>query len=448
MYCSKCGEEIKDGYLFCDKCGTKVEIPQAPQTEEKPEETTQEVVEEVTPKQEGVTQDRLDEILGMLDEKEEKVEEPIEEKVEEKTEEVDTPVVEETKEEVSQDRIDDILGMLNEKKEEQVVEEPKVEEPVVEESIVQEPTPVVEPQPVEQKIIQEPVTTIVEPGTNRVATEVVSKPIAPKAEEPKTAEVKNDSPLGLISMIIGIACIPLAFFIRLWTIPIAIAGIIVGACHKGKDSKKTAGIALSAASIPLAVIAAIVAGIFGLVGGLFNLASDTIKEEIKTQTQIETKSLVYKGDGYTLNYSSKWSVESSDDEDGDYLEYKNQEDYLVPIDISAISEIEEFEGIDVATKDGRNKVYTEFYNYWVKEANDPDLSIKENTNFKLLTGDIYYATFAYEDRENDAVGHYVIIVSKDSNAIITMLTICSEAEPDDLMDEVEILLKTIKIDKQ
>ena len=65
-------------------------------------------------------------------------------------------------------------------------------------------------------------------------------------------------------MIIGIACIPLAFFIKLWTIPVAIVGIIVGACHKGKDNKKTAGIALSAASIPIAVIVAIVAGIFEL----------------------------------------------------------------------------------------------------------------------------------------------------------------------------------------
>ena len=125
MYCSKCGNEIKDGSLFCDKCGNKVEMPQEAK---EPETTSQEVVEEVTPKQEGVTEDRLDEILSMLDEKEEKVEEPIEEKVEEKTEEVETPIVEETKEEVSQDRLDEILGMLDEKEEskeeEQIVEEP------------------------------------------------------------------------------------------------------------------------------------------------------------------------------------------------------------------------------------------------------------------------------------------------------------------------------------
>ena len=86
MYCSKCGNEIKDGSLFCDKCGTKVEIPEAPQIEKEPVNTThEEVVEEVTPKQVGVSEDRLDEILSMLDEeKEEKAEETIEEKVEEK----------------------------------------------------------------------------------------------------------------------------------------------------------------------------------------------------------------------------------------------------------------------------------------------------------------------------------------------------------------------------
>ena len=111
MYCSKCGEEIKDGFLFCDKCGNKVEMPQEAK---EPETTTKEVVEEVTPKQEGLTEDRLDEILSMLDEKEEKVEEPVkaetveetkaEEAVAEVTEEVKTVISEEIKpENISED---------------------------------------------------------------------------------------------------------------------------------------------------------------------------------------------------------------------------------------------------------------------------------------------------------------------------------------------------------
>ena len=229
MYCSKCGNEIKDGYLFCDKCGTKVEVPEAPQLEKEPVNTNhEEVVEEVTPKQEGVSEERLDEILSMLDE----------EKVEKKVEETETPAVEEKKEEVSQERVDQILGMLNEK-EDVKVEEPKIEKQTVEEPVItQESTPVVEPQPVQQTVIQEPVATTIVPETNRVATEVVSKPVTPKVEQPKSTEVKNDSPLGLISMIIGLLCIPLAIFIKLWVIPIAIAGIIIGACHKGKDGKK------------------------------------------------------------------------------------------------------------------------------------------------------------------------------------------------------------------
>ena len=442
MYCSKCGNEIKDGSLFCDKCGNKVEMPQEAK---EPETTTQEVVEEVTPKQEGVTEDRLDEILSMLDEKEEKVEEPVEEKVEEKTEEVETPVVEETKEEVSQDRLDEILGMLDEK-EESKEEEQIVEEPVQpQETVVQESTPVVEPQPVQQTIIQEPVATTIVPEANRVATEVVSKPVTQKVEEPKAPEAKSNSPLGLISMIIGIACIPLAFFIKLWTIPVAIVGIIVGACHKGKDNKKTAGIALSAASIPIAVIVAIVAGIFGLVGGLFNLAGDAIKEEIKTQTQteIETKSLVYKGDGFTFNYNSNWSIVKNDD--GDYLDYKDQGDYLVPVEI--ISLVDEDGADDVSTKEGRNSFYSYLLDYWIQEYEGTNVTVKGDTNFKYLKDDLYYATYTYEDKDNNRKGHYIIIASKDNNSVLTMVTSCSTMEPEELMDEVEIVLKTLEMEK-
>lgn len=429
MYCSKCGNEIKDGYLFCDKCGTKVEIPEAPQLEKEPVNTThEEVVEEVTPKQEGVSEERLDEILSMLDE----------EKVEEKVEETVTPAVEEKKEEVSQERVDQILGMLNEK------EDVKVEEPV----ITQESTPVVEPQPVQQTVIQEPVATTIVPETNRVATEVVSKPVTPKVEQPKSTDVKNDSPLGLISMIIGLLCIPLAVFIKLWVIPIAIAGIIIGACHKGKDGKKTAGIALSAASIPIAVIVAIIAGIFGLVGGLFNLASDTIKEEIKIQNQVETKSLVYSGDGYTLNYDSKWRATTESETYEDALEYKNQKDYLVPIDVTTFSDIDEFKDLDISTKEGRNKIYSDFSEYWIEDQEDEDTIVKEGSQFKLLKDDIYYATFEYENVENDMTGHYILMISKKSNVFITMATICSTEDLDDFMDEVIKILKTIEIDER
>ncbi len=429
MYCSKCGNEIKDGYLFCDKCGTKVEIPEAPQLEKEPVNTThEEVVEEVTPKQEGVSEERLDEILSMLDE----------EKVEEKVEETVTPAVEEKKEEVSQERVDQILGMLNEK------EDVKIEEPV----ITQESTPVVEPQPVQQTVIQEPVATTIVPETNRVATEVVSKPVTPKVEQPKSTDVKNDSPLGLISMIIGLLCIPLAVFIKLWVIPIAIAGIIIGACHKGKDGKKTAGIALSAASIPIAVIVAIIAGIFGLVGGLFNLASDTIKEEIKIQNQVETKSLVYSGDGYTLNYDSKWRATTESETYEDALEYKNQKDYLVPIDVTTFSDIDEFKDLDISTKEGRNKIYSDFSEYWIEDQEDEDTIVKEGSQFKLLKDDIYYATFEYENVENDMTGHYILMISKKSNVFITMATICSTEDLDDFMDEVIKILKTIEIDER
>lgn len=450
MYCSKCGNEIKDGYLFCDKCGTKVETPEAPQLEKEPDNTThEEVVEEVTPKQEEVSEERLDEILSMLDEeKEEKAEETIEEKVEEKVEETVTPAVEEKKEEVSQERVDQILGMLNEK-EDVKVEEPKIEKQTVEEPVItQESTPVVEPQPVQQTVIQEPVATTIVPETNRVATEVVSKPVTPKVEQPKSTDVKNDSPLGLISMIIGLLCIPLAVFIKLWVIPIAIAGIIIGACHKGKDGKKTAGIALSAASIPIAVIVAIIAGIFGLVGGLFNLASDTIKEEIKIQNQVETKSLVYTGDGYTLNYDSKWRATTESETYEDALEYKNQRDYLVPIDVTTFSDIDEFKDLDISTKEGRNKIYSDFSEYWIEDQEDEDTIVKEGSQFKLLKDDIYYATFEYENVENDMTGHYILMISKKSNVFITMATICSTEDLDDFMDEVIKLLKTIEIDER
>ena len=109
MYCSKCGNELKDGFLFCDKCGAKVEIPTPPVQKEMSEETaTEPIVENNAPVQdtevpkEKVSQERLDYIMGLLDGKEEETKEES---------------VVEDKEEVSEERLDYIMGLLDNKEE-------------------------------------------------------------------------------------------------------------------------------------------------------------------------------------------------------------------------------------------------------------------------------------------------------------------------------------------
>lgn len=467
MYCSKCGKEIKDGSLFCDQCGTKVEPIEVPNpVVEETIDTTQEVVEEnVTPvetekavsqdtevKKEGVSEDRLNYIMGLLNDDTPKTEEVVEEPVVE---------AEPSKKEVDQERLDYIMGLLDEKEEK--VEEPVAEEAVAEEPVITpEPTPVVDEPvvsqpvqepvatPVQQTIIQEPTVVQAPVNTvdgNRVVTDVISKPATPKAEETKGEETTSKSYLGLISMIIGIACIPLAFIIKLWVLPIAIAGIIVGACHKGKDTKKVVGISLSAASIPIAVVVAIVAGVFGLIGGIFDYAVDHIDDEINTTLS----TLTFEADGYTLEYDYNWrkiSLERTDDEEGTALEYKYQNDILAPIGISPLSEMETGLDFDTSTKDGRDTLYEYFSEYWIEEGENIGKVVKEDQSFKKLKDDIYYATFTYGKDENTVKGHYILLISKESNAVISMQTNCSTEDAEDFLDLVLDLLDTIEIEKQ
>ena len=163
---------------------------------------------------------------------------------------------------------------------------------------------------------------------------------------------------------------------------------------------------------------------------------------------METKSLVYSGDGYTLNYDSKWRATTESETYEDALEYKNQRDYLVPIDVTTFSDIEEFKDLDISTKEGRNKIYSDFSEYWIEDSEDEDTIVKEESQFKLLKDDIYYATFEYENVENDMTGHYILMISKKSNVFITMATICSTEDLDDFMEEVIKILKTIEIDER
>ena len=97
---------------------------------------------------------------------------------------------------------------------------------------------------------------------------------------------------------------------------------------------------------------------------------------------------------------------------------------------------------------GRDTLYGYFSEYWKTEGESFGKIIKENTKFKNLKDDIYYATFTYGKDENTVKGHYILIISKEANAVISMQTNCSKADPDDFMDEVEILLETIEIEKQ
>lgn len=446
MYCSKCGNEIKDGFLFCDKCGEKVETVSQ-------EETSQ----EVAPQKEGVDPERLDYIMSLLNQKEENTEEV---KDEPQAEEVKEETQTEEKKEVDPERLNYILGLLDEKEDVEKVEEIKEEQvsqveptPAVQEPQVQtQPVQEVVQQPVQTTIIQDPVVNSAPVNTvdgNRVVTDVVSKPDAAKVEEPKAAEPAKKSYLALISLIIGICCIPLAFLIKLWVVPIAIAGIITGALHKGKDGKKVTGIALSSASIPLAIIIAIVAGIFGFIGGIFDIAKDYIDEEIEIETP-SSKS-VFQADGYTLEYDYNWSVvalERTNGGNADALEYRYKGEYLAPMGISSLSESETSLEFDASTRDGRSTLFDYFSSYWISEGEENGKVVKEYQKFKLLTGDIYYAVFTYGKDEDTVNGHYLLLVSKESNAIISMATNCKSEDAEDFLDEALKVVETIDIEKQ
>ena len=413
MYCSKCGNELKDGFLFCDKCGAKVEIPTPPVQKEMSEETaTEPIVENNAPVQdtevpkEKVSQERLDYIMGLLDGKEEETKEES---------------VVEDKEEVSEERLDYIMGLLDNKEE-------KAEENIS--------------TPAEQIIQTQTATSTVEIPEPQVQTQVenqsVNKTIDSTAKE---VETPKKSYLGLISLIVGIACIILAFVIKAWVIPFAIAGIVLGALEKRKDSKKVVGIALSVASIILGIVVAIVAGVLGLAGKLLDGLGGEIKTEIENQISEKT----FEGDGITLKYDYHWTEVTNN---GDkMLEYMFEESYLTQIGKSALSEIESGLDLDFNNDEDKDELYNLFYDYWKEDFENEGQYFGKYSEFKKLKDDIYYATYEYGEDEYEISGNILLLVSKDSNSIVSFETYADRDNVTKLLIEVKELLKTIEITK-
>ena len=440
MYCSKCGNEIKDGSIFCDKCGAKVDETAPQITEEKPEEVNAPVEETVAPKQE-VSEERLDYILGLLDNKEEPKE--VEEIPTEENESIVEP--QEEQKEVSQERLDYILGLVENGEEQKA--EPVVEEHIIEEAIAQEPI-------VQEQVLTQTAAPQVEQPVQQVNTQTqeqpqtVGKTIDSTAKEIETPKKSN---FGLISLIIGISCIVLAFIIKLWVLPFAIAGIVFGAIEKSKDSKKVVGIALSITSIILGLIVAIIAGIFGLVGKAYNMFADDINTEIESQIDNNTNVLnsTFEGDGITLEYGSEWKEVEGFKEGKTMLQYSGQESYLIQLGKSALSEYESGYKVDFDTDEGKEKLYESFYSIWAHEDDEDyeNYYFAKKDSFKLLTGDIYMASFEYGADEDNIRGNFIVLVSRESNSIVSFQTNAKTENVNKLYRESKSLLKTIEITK-
>lgn len=381
MYCKNCGNLLGENNRFCSKCGAKVEAL------EKAEANNVEVNTE--------SQTAVDDsyIQAM----------------------VDNSSVQETDEiDISQSAIDNII--------EQQVVDADIETPVADsvdgQSVVDTDD---ELHVVENNFEQRTVESNVVP--QYVDNSVIQSAYQ---QEQVRACVVNDVPKkkdakSTISLILGLISTVLSFIINVLVFPVAIVGFILGLASKCKGGKKTAGIILNIVAMVLSV---------SILVGICVLAVNSSGSNTET----------YYGDGYTLEYNSKWSVVTMDGgQEG--LQYKSQDSYFVPIGKSALSDYEgDFEFSTV-----QSNMYGEFYDYWSEELNDKSLYLYEDEEFDLLKDDIYYATYNYGKSEDDLRGKYYLVVSTYDNAVLSFMTNTCDDKVEKMDDLALELLESIYI---
>lgn len=71
---------------------------------------------------------------------------------------------------------------------------------------------------------------------------------------PLESSKEKKSALGTVSLVIGVIAVILSFILNVFMIPLAITGIVVGACCKEKTKKKVVGIILNSVSIFISLV--------------------------------------------------------------------------------------------------------------------------------------------------------------------------------------------------
>ena len=157
------------------------------------------------------------------------------------------------------------------------------------------------------------------------------------------------------------------------------------------------------------------------------------------------KGNTFYAEGYSLKYGAGWSktsITNALNENKDALAYLYNEAYLLPIGTSSLSEYEEQYSFDFSTDTGKQKLYDEFYSYW----NNGTTNLYGGSNgFSILTGNIYYATMDYGLSTEQIKGKMYLLVSKENNIIISLMSNTSK-DLDKTNERVLEIIKTINID--
>ncbi len=239
-----------------------------------------------------------------------------------------------------------------------------------------------------------------------------------------TNNKKQSNTSGVASLILGIVSL-LTSLLCLISVPTGIAGLILGIKSKAKSAMSKIGIVLSSIGLFLSLI--------------FIIAIVIIIALIPN-----TKT--YYGDGFSLEYDKKWSVTTLANEQ-EALKYKNENSYLAPIGVSALSQ----STTSFSTDSGKDKLYQDFYDYW-NDSNDTLDIFSGSDGFSKLTDEIYYATYNYGVSSDNIKGKYILLVSEEMNAVLSFMSNSEEnvekndARALELLKDIEILYQADSAD--
>ena len=153
-----------------------------------------------------------------------------------------------------------------------------------------------------------------------------------------------------------------------------------------------------------------------------------------------TPNKTFKGDGYKITYNKNWKEDSIDGSKA--LKYDGEKSYLIPTEAEDLSS---YVDCDFAKKDCKEELFDIMSDYLYKQ--DKSLYVAKNNSFSNLKDDIYYATYSIIDSDNDIIGNYFVVVSKDSEYVITFKSSTSSKKVKSFNKKVIELLDGIEFTK-
>lgn len=152
-----------------------------------------------------------------------------------------------------------------------------------------------------------------------------------------------------------------------------------------------------------------------------------------------TPKKTYNGDGYKLSYNKDWKEDTMSD-GSKALKYDGEKSYLIPLDADDLSN---YVSCDFGKKDCKEELYETIYN----NLDVDDIYLEKNKSFSNLKDDIYYATYTYGPSKKNITGNYFVVVSKDSEYVITFMSSTSSKKVNNFNKKVISLLDTIEFTK-